>query len=236
MATPVAWAGELPLAELDPPPPGVGYSGTLLYPDGRERRAGEVEVAGGLVGAGLVAEECTLSSGGGCSTTLQGGLAAGLRSGWSPGLGFRLDANVGMANNGRGIGDLALSWSARVSTHFRYGLFVAGAGMFYPGATPLDPMLTGGLLVSGSWTRVAFDAAIPAVLVESSALVPVPGPVFSEVGVSFAIAQSQALRLGLASFLPGLGWQYAGHRLIARVDLHSLGIATLARGELGYRW
>ncbi len=238
-------ADPLPTPEAAPgvAPATIGHSGTALLPDARARAPLSFEATGAAWGGALeVTETCLQASpngGGGCSGTSYEGLgAAGVRLAFTGPANLRVEANLGYTTDGAGIGTAALSWSGAVSDTVRLGVFVGGAGSSYSDFSGVNAGFGAGASVSARWDKVAFDATVPLVFFgEPDEETPIYLPwLFPDANVSFVLGRGHSVRVGLLSLAPGVGWQYTGSRLIARVDVHSLGLITAGKAEVGARF
>ena len=93
-------------------------------------------------------------------------------------------------------------------------------------------------MLSARWERVALDVSVPIFAFndpeeETPFYLPLA---LSEGSVSFALGRGHSLRVGMASLAPGVGWQYDGGRLLMRADIHSLGVISVGRAEVGARF
>ncbi len=217
----------------------TGYAGTFVLPEARERAAGEVTAALGTgLGLYMATEMCLQVKGGsGC-----GGpyfdviLAPVARVAWSPTPGTHLEAYGGATLNGYGTAIFDASASFPVSEVSRLGVFAGAFSEWYADG-PVDGAYAIGVNYSAQWQRVRFDAVLP--VVGGGLVEPMPSPAAPavvEASFSFDLGKGHALRAGMMSLLPGGGWQYAGDKLVARVDLHSLGVISAGRAEVGARF
>ncbi|GDX83126.1 hypothetical protein LBMAG42_49370 [Deltaproteobacteria bacterium] len=238
-----AFAADLPLPDAGTRAPSTGYAGTFFLPDARHREPGELEVAAG-VGAALyeVTEMCLQSSSGpnnGCGgTSFDPAAMPTLRGAWTPGGDLRLEANAGLLLDGGAALDVSLSWSGAVSKVVRLGAFAGVAGSTFADFTNADGVIAGGGMLSARWERVALDVSVPVFAInDPEEEVPFYLPLaLSEGSVSFALGKGHSLRVGMASLAPGVGWQYDGGHLLARADVHSLGMISVGRAEVGARF
>mgnify|MGYP001570873387 CR=1 FL=1 len=140
--------------------------------------------------------------------------------------------------DGGAAGDVAVSWSGAVSKVVRLGVFTGVAGSTLSDFSGGDGVIAGGGALSARWERVALDVTMPLFAIndpeeETAFFLPV---VFSEVSMSFAVGKGHSLRVGMASLAPGVGWQYDGGHLLVRADVHSLGVISVGRAEVGARF
>lgn len=217
----------------------TGYAGTFFLPEARARDAGELVVAAGTaMGAYAGTETCLKVDGqSGCGGPFFDVVAAPLaRVAWSPSPGTRLEAYGGAALDGTGTVIVDGAASLPVSPVWRVGAF-AGVFTEWYGDGRVDGAWAVGLNCSGQWAQVRFDAALPVLgggLVDGTLSTATLAA--SEAAVSFDVGNGHAVRAGMLSLLPGGGWQYAGERVVARVDLHTLGVVSAARAEVGARF
>ncbi len=232
-------ADTAPLPTVAPAPAAsLGYAGTVLFPDARHRAPGELEVtAGGFAGLVEVTNLC-LAPGGCNSTSLEPIGAPGLRLAWTPGADVRLETNLGYSTDGEVIGTGAVSASGAVSKVVRLGGYLGVAGHAWSDFSGMDGLFGGGFTLAATWPKVALDVSVPLFVVnDPGEETPIFLPwLFTEAHVAFAMGHGHSLRVGTFSAAPGVGWQYEGPHLIARADLHSMGVVTGMRAEVGARF
>ena len=216
-------------------PASVGYSGTTFFPDARHRDPMTVEAAGGGVGVLMYSDNTCIVAGPGCGPQVDPVAAGNVRLAWTIVADLRVEGHFGYGVSDDGLGSLSLSWSTPVSKVVRLGAFFGGAGSAWSGLTQADGALGGGVTMGARWPRVAFDLSLPLFVLNSPGEeTPLYLPwLFADVSTSFALGKGHSLRVGMLSVAPGVGWQYTGKHLFARADLHSLGVITGARAEVG---
>lgn len=216
----------------------VGISGTTLLPDARHREAGEVEIGAGAA-AGLVqyTDYCLSSSGGGCGTGFDPLPFVGIRAAWTPGADIRLETNLAWGTEPGGAGTLTLAYSHAVSNTVRVGAFAGTLVAPYSDFSGVEVFGTAGMSMSARWRRSAIDVTTPFFFLGGQGALPwYAGVIFSEATYSLDLGQGHALRFGFISLLPGLGWQWQGNVMFARVELHSVGSLSVGRAEVGARF
>lgn len=235
----IASASELPLPSTTPTTGGdVGFSGTSILPDARHREAGEVEVGAGAA-AGLVqyTDYCLSSSGGGCGTGFDPLPFVGIRAAWTPGADIRLETNLAWGADPGGAGTLTLAYSHAVSDAVRVGGFAGTMVAPYSDFSGAEVFGTAGMSMSARWRRSAIDVTTPFFLLGGQGDLPwYAGVIFTEATYSLDLGRGHALRFGFISLLPGLGWQWQGNVMFARVELHSVGALSVGRAEVGARF
>ncbi len=155
---------------------------------------------------------------------------------WAPGDRFVLEAQ----------GVFGPEWMVAVAS----ARYVASRGEKWAVAPWLGSMLLGPI-EEGRWDLMpalgcavdyrsgafGFDASVPIVgvlLLRESPFV-LPGPIFSEIGVTWHASDATSLRVGLASYLPTLRWRHELGGFFYEVDIASVGIGFYqARGGLRF--
>lgn len=241
----------LALAATDPLPlPGdspaassnLGYAGGFALPDARDRAVGDVEVAVGTVGA--VQEEflvcmasSTVNSTSSCGGTVYRVSAVpGVRAAWTPARGLRVEGDLGWSTEGGLAGSGQLSWSGAVSDRVRLGGFAAGYGKTWSDLSGLGGFAGVGMNLAVAWPRVGLDVSVPFVVLNGSDFPWYLGAALTDANVTFALGGGHALRVGTLSFAPGVGWEWSNERWLARVEVHTMGVITGGRAEVGARF
>lgn len=237
-----AFAADLPVPAPEPYIATIGYAGTAFFPDARSRKPMSVEVTGAGYGGLLEQTDLCLrasNGSGGCGGTSfePVGLAGG-RLAWTIVADLRVEAQLGYNPDGGLIGAGSVSWSAPVSDVVRLGAWVGTAGSVWSDFSGADAAFGGGAALSARWPALSLDVSVPVFVIND------PGEetpfylpwALSEGSVSFAVGRGHSLRVGMLSLAPGVGWQYSAGHLLARADVHSLGVITVARAELGARF
>lgn len=232
----LTFAAELPLPTPSTPPP-HGYAGTMVFPDARHRDAMTVEVAATGVGGLIQYQDYCLSPG--CdSVGYEPVGAVGGRVAWTVVADLRLEVEAGYSPGGAWLGAGVLSWSAPVGDVVRFGAWFGTAGTAPAALARVDGALGGGAALSARWPALSLDVSVPLFVIND------PGEetpfylpwAMSEGSVSFTLGRGHSLRVGMLSLAPGVGWQWQAGKLVARADLHSVGVLTVARAELGARF
>lgn len=237
-----AFAADLPLPAPEPSTSSFGYSGTALFPDARARKPMSLEITGAGYGGLLETNDmCMRTPGGGsggCGPSFEPGGLAGGRLAWTIVADLRVEVQLGTSPGSGLIGAGSVSWSAPVSDVVRLGAWVGTAGSVWSDFNGVDAAFGGGASLSARWRTLSLDVSVPVFVInEPGEETPFYLPwALSEGSVSFAVGRGHSLRLGMLSLAPGVGWQYSAGHLIARADLHSLGVVTVARAELGARF
>lgn len=87
--------------------------------------------------------------------------------------------------------------------------------------------------------HVRFDLSVPVVAATydgHDVSVSVDALLASEVGFAWMLGDGHALRVGMWSLAPGVGWSWTGERWTADAALHSAGIATVGEARVGVRF
>ena len=199
----------------------------------------EVEVGVGGYVEGEVVQLCYDEIGGNADDVTQLQLIGvpDLRVAWTPAADLRLEANLGAITTEGAAATATLSWSFPVSKVTRLGVWAGGIGVADSDFSGGNVLVAGGLAASFAWSKVGLDLNVPVYSwgVRGGGL-----GLFSALGsqaeLTFALGKGHALRAGLVSALPGVGWQWAGDRWLARAELHTIGVMTLVQGEVGARF
>lgn len=213
----------------------LGYAGTAVLPDARHRDPGEVEVAAG--GGGLFVAATVVEGSGEdevSRTIFEPYVLPAARVAWTPAADLRVEADVGYLGTYGPTALGLLSWSFPVGKVVRLGVWGGAMGVFESDFALNNVLFAGGLAMSAQWSKVGLDLDVP---VYSAGLKGGALGVFSVLGteaeVTYALGKGHALRAGFTSALPGLGWQWTGSPWMARAEIHTLGLVSLVRAEVG---
>lgn len=150
----------------------------------------------------------------------------GIGGSWSPDPHFSVGASALLVPTFApvaGVGSVSLRGDLFAHPNVHFGPWLVGglaAGRGFGAA---------GLAVEAGWERLRFDTAMPLLgWVDGVWFTPDIAFVGTEAGVSFVIGERHALRVGLLSALPGVGWRSRIGSGFVEARVHSLGVVTCA--------